>query len=633
MDGGISSDGGVPSDAGVLDSGTAADSGMMTQDSGNQSDAGMVFDSGAAPDAGVQSDGGMVVTRNLYIDMNGYLSLRPITISASLAGNQRAWELTGNGFSHLGYLDEGSSYSLEILIQPAFPAQTCTISGMLTDAAGSIGGADEVVTLTCTTDTFTPTIVLQGFSTTITVEDGQGHTESITPATGVPFDWPHDFNDGSVFHFRITQNSANGNERCWFHHGDDWVKGGAPPQVQLRCGNTIAVTTPDDTVDANLSDDTCADGMGQCSLRAAIMTASRKNVPAAIVIENIPYLLSAGTADATNQEENQGDLDIVQLGGAAPDLLIQGAGAATTTIDAVGLDGVFDVHQGTVVFADLTIQGGNTDGRHGGGILARSQSHVEMHRAHLVANSSIWSDGMGGGLTAVPSASATLVDVRVEANQAGDRGGGLYILGKAKVFRSLFVGNSADDGGAITVGDGNNAGELLVLNATFHQNHVVDNGAALRVRNGNADLVHASIFSNHSDGIYGAIYVDSTVTLNLYNSAIGDNNVSPGSTYGGDCRAEEPGNITAPGINYLRDDNDCGIDFDADDFTSTSAAPIESLVGLPSGEMDHREVLLPGAQSVLTDAAHPAVCPFLDQRSLPRPTAGGCEIGAAERQP
>jgi CSLREA domain-containing protein len=629
-DAGVVADGGLAPDAGALpDAGTLPDAGALP-------DAGFAPDGGSLPDAGPQPDSGPPPgSHDLILSLSGHSSLDNVTVLMSVGADNTLHEFFSDGSVVLGSLAQGTDYSLSVYIQPAFPAQTCAFNGPLNDVTGTMGNANEVVALTCTTDTFAPTLMLQGFSTTITVEDGQGNSESITPSTGVPYPWPHEFKDGSVFHFRVTQNSANGNERCWFHHGDDWVKGGAPPQVQLRCGNVIQVTIPDDTVDANPDDAICDDGAGQCSLRAAIMTANRSPVPIVILLNPDQYNLQMPPADTSgmNQAEIQGDLDVLQLGGAAPDILIQGAGAPISIVDAIGLDGVFDVHQGTVVFADLTIRGGNVDGRNGGGVLARSQSHVELHRTTLDVNGSVWTDGMGGGLVTVPSASAALVDVRVEANQANDRGGGLYILGSAKVFRSLFLGNSADDGGGIAVGDGNNAGNLLVVNTTFHQNHVTDSGAALRVRNGHADLLHTSILSNFSDGVYGAIYVDSTATLDLYNTAIGDNEVDVSSAYGGDCRAEESGNITAPGINYLRDDNDCGIDFDADDFTSTSAAPIESLVGLPTGETDHREVLVPGSLSVLTNAAANAICPFVDQRSLPRPVGSGCEIGAAERQP
>src|SRR5207245_6274342 len=113
-------------------------------------------------------------------------------------------------------------------------------------------------------------------------------------------------------------------------------------------------------VDANIGNGACATSGGSCTLRAAIQEA---NFSAAADTINLP----AGTYQLTNTGSNEdaaatGDLDI------GSDLTIQGAGPATTTVDGLGQDRVFDVFGGSVAINGIVIYNGNPGSAPGGGV-------------------------------------------------------------------------------------------------------------------------------------------------------------------------------------------------------------------------------------------------------------------------
>lgn len=105
--------------------------------------------------------------------------------------------------------------------------------------------------------------------------------------------------------------------------------------------NEVTLDTTIDSVDAVIGDGNCADSLGRCSLRAAIMESNalagtqKINVPAGIYTLTIP-----GTGEDMSAT---GDLDITSP------IIIEGANKATTIIQAgltagSGIDRVFHIH-------------------------------------------------------------------------------------------------------------------------------------------------------------------------------------------------------------------------------------------------------------------------------------------------
>ena len=121
-----------------------------------------------------------------------------------------------------------------------------------------------------------------------------------------------------------------------------------------------------DEADAAPGDGVCASASGGCTLRAAIQEANATAGPDAIKLPAGRYLLTiAGTGDNTAAT---GDLDITD------NLVIQGAGAEVTFVDAGRIDRVFHVLDPlalgvSVEIRDVTIANGYALNENGGGIL------------------------------------------------------------------------------------------------------------------------------------------------------------------------------------------------------------------------------------------------------------------------
>jgi hypothetical protein len=183
------------------------------------------------------------------------------------------------------------------------------------------------------------------------------------------------------------------------------------------------VFTPDITADANTND-------GHCSLREAVQSnftgapsgAMSGECPAGtgndvIQLKTGHYVL-AGAAD--DDDNLSGDLDI------KGSLAIQGAGAATTSIDAQHNDRVLELFTGfTLTITGVTITGG------------RSPNGAD-----------------GGALSA----------------ENGEPGGGILAAGPLTLTDSVVTGNATGDGGkGASVGgaDGTNPGDPGILGAGF----------------------------------------------------------------------------------------------------------------------------------------------------------------------
>lgn len=133
---------------------------------------------------------------------------------------------------------------------------------------------------------------------------------------------------------------------------------------------TFEVNTQLDGIDANLADNICDAGGGQCTLRAAVMQANALAAQGPHQI-NLPagtYLLSGVLADDNENQDSVGDLDL------KASLTIMGAGVADTVIQGQGSTRLFQVHNDpdqvmALTLRKLSLQNGNVVGRDGGALL------------------------------------------------------------------------------------------------------------------------------------------------------------------------------------------------------------------------------------------------------------------------
>jgi CSLREA domain-containing protein len=293
--------------------------------------------------------------------------------------------------------------------------------------------------------------------------------------------------------------------------------------VRIADPSVFYVDTLTDAADANVGDGIAADIDGRCTLRAAIQEANAA-APASrtIILEDGTYTLSLpGITDPNSafptppplsgvvpdrfvpawSDARSGDLDL--LG----NVTILGADAATTTIDAAGIDRVFKVYPGAnVTMARLRVTGGRSVGAGGGGILTMGTLHLDTV---VVADNAIVEDfGRGGGV-AVWGGETSLQDSTVWGNSANG-GGGIFVGNQATldVSRSTIARNRTENwGDALDWGGGGIlsflGGDVQLTNSTVSENESVGgDGAAIRVISG-------------EDFPYGWLYFSMFPTLTL----------------------------------------------------------------------------------------------------------------------
>jgi predicted outer membrane repeat protein len=281
------------------------------------------------------------------------------------------------------------------------------------------------------------------------------------------------------------------------------------------------VETTVDYADAVPGDGMARDANGLTSLRAAIMEANASAGPDVILLRAGTYTLQLTGVDEDGAVT--GDLDI------SDDVTILGVGAGSTTIDAQGIDRVFQVMAGKrLTLRGVTVSGGqspaNTDG---GGILSSGILTIEdsVLSNNLTGNhgGGIWNDG--GTVTIVRStlsgntspgnagaigstgatAQLTVTASAISGNSALYDGGAIYnVAGTATLTNSIVSGNAGTNSNGGAIWTGGNA-SLAVVATRFLDNQAGDGGGAIAVADGSVSVAQSS-FSGGSALNGGGIF-------------------------------------------------------------------------------------------------------------------------------
>ncbi len=288
--------------------------------------------------------------------------------------------------------------------------------------------------------------------------------------------------------------------------------------LNLARASTFTVDTTADSRDDLPGDGVCADALGHCSLRAAVMESNAWAGADTIVLDAGTY---AFTISGSDDAAESGDLDIID------DLTIVGAGMGVTIVDAAGLDRVFQVrYSKDVLFQDLTITGGLLSSgwaRDGAGILIDAASaDVELLRVELTGNAiDVSSPYCTGGGISNPSSTLTITESQVTYNSVSYGcdwawGGAIYSDGDLTVTDSLFVGNVNDSaygyGGAISVPF---SGSAVVSGTRFASNDGVLGGAI----HAEVDLQVEDCVFDRNQGVYGGAIDLERTTATIRRSA------------------------------------------------------------------------------------------------------------------
>ena len=384
-------------------------------------------------------------------------------------------------------------------------------------------------------------------------------------------------------------------------------------------GATFVVTKTADTNDGACDAD--------CSLREAIVAANANAGPDVITLPAGTYTLTI--AGAGEDGGATGDLDIVG------DLTINGAGSATTIVDGGGIDRVFHIVSAfTVVFNDLTIQGGVANLADGGGLLNEGTATLN----HCVIGGNSAPSGDGGGLynddvmtisdctIAENSASSgdgggvydngvsiTITNTWIAANAATNgNGGGIYINGiQLTMTGSTVSGNASDDGAGVYM-NGNN---LTMTNCTISGNTGSGNGDGAGLFHiGSIAVVTDTTIANNTAANLGGGIENLGTSLTLTNTIVA-NNSAPGS-------ANCDGTVTDGGTNLQFPGTTCGA-------TIPSADPLLSPLA-DNGGPTQTMAIGPGSPAIDAGTTGCPPTPAADQRGVARPQGAGCDIGAYE---
>jgi CSLREA domain-containing protein len=225
--------------------------------------------------------------------------------------------------------------------------------------------------------------------------------------------------------------------------------------VPAQAALTINVDSTADAVDPTPADTTCATAPGppangKCTLRAAIQTANQNAGADTINLPSGTYTLAI--AGRGEQAAATGDLDLTET----VDLV--GGGSAATTVDAAGLDRVFDIVAGRVTMSGLTARNGDPNGANGGGI--RDDAQLTLDTVTLSGNTTGPTVGViagnGGGISVEEAAVASLRNVTIDGNAAASGGGA-----SASDFNASVVvrgGSVISNNNAVVAGGGGDIG-------------------------------------------------------------------------------------------------------------------------------------------------------------------------------
>ena len=335
--------------------------------------------------------------------------------------------------------------------------------------------------------------------------------------------------------------------------------------------------------------------------------------------------------------------------------------------------GIYNVNLLTVTNSTLS---GNRAVQNGGGIYSEGPFDV---------NDSVFSENSadsGGGI--YNRDTLTVIASTFTGNSVTDDGGGIYSRGALSVNTSTFTGNRAFDGsGLIGYGGGLNiGGSAEVSDSTFSDNIAergsgISNGGTLTLTNStlsgndspfqfydrgvgsitnwNTLTVIGSTIVENRLGIYnmGAklTVIDSTIARNYYfgiiadtsligeirgsqlwvkNSVVAENtaeDVQSDDFYDRDCIITPQSSVTSQGYN-IEGGTECGFNGTGDQ-QNVSVADLALRLLADYGGPTPTMAL--GAGSTALDRIPPGNCAEnADQRGVPRPQNGKCDVGAFE---
>ena len=249
----------------------------------------------------------------------------------------------------------------------------------------------------------------------------------------------------------------------------------------------------------------------------------------------------------------------------------------------------------------------------------------------LIANNA--ASGYGGGIRTVYGGSMS--NSTVSGNSSINHAGGISILGPAFVTVVTFtISNSTISNNVTTNSSGGGLDAVssdataILINSTVSHNRALNYGGGLYAAGGPIELFNTTVSSN-SASYGGGLYVLDNVDTSIHaqNSIVAGNSAG---TLGQDCY----GSVNSQGYNLVQNTADCSFISATGDVTGTN--PLLGVLQNNGGSTWTHALL---SHSPAINAGNPAGCQdnngtalATDQRGLPRPFGGRCDIGSFEYQ-
>jgi CSLREA domain-containing protein len=298
---------------------------------------------------------------------------------------------------------------------------------------------------------------------------------------------------------------------------------------EVQVPGELAVNTTNDEADARPGNGICATANGTCSLRAAVQEANR--VPGSQTI-NVP----AGLYTLTLPPGEEGGLDLdaggdLDLQGS---VVVAGADRATVIVDGNQLSRIFDVApNGEAIIRGITVRNGkdlggaglrvttasltldnviveaNESSGNGGGIEATGLQPVLNIDNAVVRNNRAPVGGDGGGIAA--SGPTTIHRTSIAGNRASGAGGGVWAGGTLSVLQSTVSGNQATGNGVFSNGGGISFTQMSLVESTVSGNSADVQGGG--VSGGSGSIINSTISGNATSTSGGGVATSGELVL------------------------------------------------------------------------------------------------------------------------
>jgi len=362
---------------------------------------------------------------------------------------------------------------------------------------------------------------------------------------------------------------------------------------------SFTVNDPADAPLANSAGTACVstDSGGTCTLRAAVQAADNTGGANTITLPAGTYTLAIKSTSANNAAN--GDLDINNGDG----LTINGAGAASTVIDANHIDRAFavDAAADSLSISGLTITGGDADvtdaSTNDNSTAPGYGGAIYNDGALAVTDSVLTSDESfenGGAIYSGSSATSTSIagsTISHDSSEYFNAGGVEVEAGTLSVTDSVFQFDAATDDNSAAIeddssaaatisgseivnnaGDGSGAighfgtGSLSITSSDISDNHMTyytGEGGAVDSHDGTLSIT-SSTLANNSAGFGGALFIDSSGTTTLTNDTFASNAATDGD--GGAIDDEDGASVTMTGDTFTGNSSNEGgaLYFDGD---------------------------------------------------------------------